>query len=76
MAGMQVYKPLQRTFVPRKKVESTLALPENEQQPAPTEVDAEVVELHGDDGWHEWQDSVLVDEFTNEALQTVPGELK
>ena len=73
---MDVYKPIKRQFVPRNKTTATLALPADEKEAAPTEVDAEVVELQGDDGWQQWQDSVFVDEFTNEAAKTIPGELK
>lgn len=73
---MDVYKPIKRQFVPRKKTVATLALPEEGKPVEPGSVDAEVVELQGDDGWQQWQDSVFVDEFTNEATQTVPGEIK
>lgn len=73
---MDVYKPIKRVFVPRAKKEATLALPADDNALPPTQVDAEVTELQGDDGWQQWQDSVMVEEFTNDALQTLPGELK
>lgn len=73
---MDVFKPIKRTFVPRSKAPATLALPANENEPPPDAPDVEVTEMQGEDGWQEWQDSVMVDEFTNDALQTIPGELK
>jgi len=73
---MKVFKPISRQFTPRVAADATLSLPANENEAQPTEVDTHVVEMYDDDGWKEWQDSVFVDEFTNEAIQTVPGKLE
>ncbi len=73
---MDVFKPPKRAYVPRKKAPATLAVSDNPEDPAPTQPDAEVVEMQGEDGWLQWQDSVFVQEYSDEALQTVPGTLK
>ncbi len=72
---MEVFKPITRKFV-AKKAATTLVLPSDDKDAPPPFVDSEVVEFQGDDGWKQWQDSVFVEEFTDEAMQTVPGELK
>ena len=73
---MKVFKAINRQFTPRVSVDATISLPANENEAPPTKVDAEVVEMYEDDGWKAWQDSVFVDEFTNDAMQTVPGKLE
>lgn len=73
---MEIYKPIKRVFVPRTRQGATIALPAASGDLPPTGVDAEIVEFQGDDGWQQWQDSVMVEEFTNDALQTVPGALE
>lgn len=73
---MDVFKPPKRTFVPRKTEPATLTVPADPDEPGPSGPDSEVVELQGDDGWMQWQDSVFVQEYSDEALQTVPGSLK
>jgi len=73
---MKVFNPIKRQFAPRVSVDATISLPANEHEATPTKVDTEVVEMYEDDGWKEWQDSVFVEEFTNDAIQTVPGKLE
>ena len=51
---------------------ATLAMPANEHEKPAVQADTRVVEMYEDDGWKEWQDSVVVYEFTNDALDTVP----
>lgn len=73
---MKVFKPISRKFAPRVATDATLSLPADEDESIPAKVDVAVVEMYDEDGWKEWQDSVFVNEFTDEALDTVPGKLK
>ncbi len=73
---MDDFKPPKRAYVPRKESHATLAGPDKPEDPAPTRPATEVVEMQGEDGWLQWQDSVFVQEYSDEALQTVPGTLK
>ena len=73
---MKVFKPISRKFIPRVSVDATLSRPANDYESPPSKADVAVVEMYDEDGWKEWQDSVFVNEFTNEALDTVPGELE
>lgn len=72
---MDVFKPLKRKLILRHKVEVTLSLPADGNASRASPSDVEVVEMHDDDAWQEWQDSVFVEEFTNGAMQTVPGRM-
>lgn len=73
---MKVFKPLQRQYVPRKAADATLTIPQNEHEKTSLKADTKVVEMYEDDGWKEWQDSVVVYEFTNESIETIPGKLE
>jgi len=72
---MNIFSPIKRQFVPRRKVDVTLTMLERAHDQTSPKADTEVIEMHGDDAWQEWQDSVFVVEFTDEAMNTVPGKL-
>ena len=70
---MKIFKPIPSQFQPRVSIDATIAVLANDGDPAPDKVDVEIVEMYEDDGWKAWQDSAFVEEFTNSALQTIPG---